>query len=167
MYRTGHDIARRQLGIVMNRLHESVTRAVDQDRPLAAQGFGAQGRRVEARIERGRVELDEFRVLDFGTEPRGHRHRLALSPGRRRGQREQTASPAHGEDGLIGLDFNRFARGGARDRTGTITILAGDQARRCPAIADLDMPGGPHGGDQGLHDRGASPVAGHTGDAVA
>ena len=161
----GDDIARGQLGIGVDRLHEAQARAVDQGRAFAAQGFGAQGRRVEAGIEGGGVELDEFGVLDHRAQTGRHGHGLALGSGRRGGQREEAARPAHGEDRGLGLDRFGAAVRCFRLRAGAVGVIT-KQGDSFPAVADVDVAGGADGADQRRHDRRAGAIALHPGDAV-
>ena len=51
--------------------------AVDDDRALAAQRLGGERRRVAADVDRGRMELHEFRIGDQRAGARRHGEALA------------------------------------------------------------------------------------------
>ena len=133
---------------------------VDQDGPFTAQRFGAQGRRIEAGIERGRVELHEFRITDHRAQTGRHGHGLALRDRRCGGQGEQAAGAAHGEQGGVGLDGFDLTVRALRNGTGAGGGIA-RQRNRLPAITHLDVSGGANRLDQRRHDRRAGTIALH------
>ncbi len=61
------DIARSEFGILVLTNHKTFACRIDQVGTMPAQGFGCQRGRILADIERGGVELDEFRVSDDGS----------------------------------------------------------------------------------------------------
>ena len=74
--RARDDVARRQLraGRVQ---HEALAGLVDEHGAFAAHGFADQRRRPRRAVERGRVELHEFEIGEFGAGARGEREALA------------------------------------------------------------------------------------------
>ena len=71
-----HHVARRKLS-ARNIGHEAPAGLVDQDRAVAPHRLADKRRRSNRHIERGRMELDELEVGQFGPGPGGEREALA------------------------------------------------------------------------------------------
>ena len=74
--RARHHVARLELAAAVAR-HEPFAGVVDQDRAFAAHRLAHQRHRVEADIERGRVELHELHVGERRTGTGGERQSLS------------------------------------------------------------------------------------------
>ena len=92
--RAGDDIARRKLGVGMHFEHKPFAQRIDQRRAFAPQRLGGQRRGIAAHINRGRMELHEFRIGDLGPCPRRHADHLTANPWRVGRHREQAARAA-------------------------------------------------------------------------
>ena len=68
----GDDVARRQLGIVVESGHEALAAFIDQDRAFTAQRLGGQRRGIPSHRDGGGMELHEFRIGDQGAGARRH-----------------------------------------------------------------------------------------------
>ncbi len=160
----GDDIARRQFAVRMVVEDEAAAVPGNQRGAFAAQGFGGQRRRVLAEIERGWVELDEFRIGDDRTGQRRHGHAFAAQVCRVGGHREQAARTTRGQDGDGGIDLDGLAivfDQGANDGA----FVGRNQAQRMGAFPDLDRRGFQRGRDDGFEDLLAGQVAADAGDA--
>ena len=95
--------------------HETLARAIDQHRALAAQGFGCERGGIAADVDGGRMELHEFGIGDDGAGARRHRQPDAARLGRIGGHPIELADAAGGEHGCAGGEFFGLACGTARD----------------------------------------------------
>ncbi|MNS34540.1 hypothetical protein D3C72_666680 [compost metagenome] len=145
VHRPRHDVSRGQIGVFVRAQQEGAG-PIDQPRPLAAQGFGGQGRRVQPDINRGGVKLHELRVEDFSPGPIGQGQPLAAQGGRIGRHFIEPADAAGGQHHGRGEDLvhpasSPFDQGAAHP---TVHVL--DQAAQPSVLPDLDMFGGPRGG---------------------
>ena len=77
------DVARRELGIGVDRRHEALAAIVEQHGACAAQRLGQEGQGIARDRERRRVELHEFEVGEAHAAARGggEARAAATSPG--------------------------------------------------------------------------------------
>jgi hypothetical protein len=124
---------------------------------VAAQGLGRQRHRVEADVDGGRVELDEFRVEDLGARRPGQGHSLALQGHRRGRASEQTARAAGRQDDSRGDHFNQGAvLFDHRATDASARVL--NQGAQTGAFPDRDVRGSPCRGDQSRQNRAPGTV---------
>ncbi len=88
------DVAGRQFRVLVQRRHEPLSGAIDQNGALAAQGFGGQRRGIAADVDGGGMELHEFGVGDPRPGARAHGQRRARRLRRIGGQRIERADAA-------------------------------------------------------------------------
>ena len=94
----GDDIARRQLGIGMQALHEALAGGVDEDGTFAAQGFGGQWRGIDIGVDGGGMELHELGVGNHGAGAGREGDGLAARVGRIGGDIVKRTDAAGGDD---------------------------------------------------------------------
>ena len=115
------DVARRQFGVLVQRGHEALARAIDENRALAAQSFGRQRRRIAADVDGGRVELHEFGVGDARAGARREGQSRAVGLRRIGGEgvkRADAAGRQHDGARGEGVAARRRRRGRTRRRRG-------------------------------------------------
>ena len=160
VHRPRHDVPRRQIGVRMIAQQEGAA-AIDQPRPLAAQGLGRQRRRVQSHIDGRRMELHELGVQHLGPGLPGQRQPLAAQ-GRWIGRRlEQAADPPGGQHHGGGEHFVQAAASAFDHRAAHPTVHVADQAAQPAVFPDLNGLRGPRGGDHGRQYGPARAVAAH------
>ena len=110
--RARDDVARREFGAGLVR-HETLAGVVDQDRAVAAHGFGQQRHRARRPVEGGRVKLDELEIGELCARTRRQRQPLAEAAGRVGAVEKQTADAAGRDHDAAGIDH---AAGRVRSR---------------------------------------------------
>ena len=162
------DVARRKLGERMLCQHEALALGVDQRRAFAAQRFGRKRRRIAADHDRGRMELDEFRIADDRAGARGDRKAKPARFLRIGGHRIKMADAAGGEHHGAGGNVDR-TRGNivglAQLQAGDRVVL-GQQRFGDKTFEHADARRFPHGVGQRRDDRLAGHVAAHMHDAA-
>ena len=172
--RLGHDVARRQVGQLVDALHEPVALEVDEEGALAAHGLGDQrllAAGLGAEVHHGRVELDELQVAEGGAGAQGQRHAVAGRDRRVGGLGEHLAEATRGEHD-----------GPAADRADSVALALADHVQGDPGYAavvgeqqvdgervldHLDLGCPLDRGDQRPLDLGAGGVAAGVRDPVA
>ena len=99
--RLGDDVARREIGQLVDPGHQPAALPVDQEGALATYGLGDQrllALRVGSQPHHGRVELHELQVTEPGTGAERERHAVSRGDGRVRGLGEHLTEPAAGQD---------------------------------------------------------------------
>ena len=172
--RLGHHVARREVGELVDALHEAVALEVDEERALAADRLGDQrllAAGVGAEVHHGGVELHELEVADRGAGTQRDRRTV---PGRDRGVgglREDLPEPAagqhdraavHGADAVV-LALAHHVQGEPGDRA----VRVEQQVDGQRVLDDLDLGCGLDGRVEGPLDLRARGVAAGVGDAVA
>ena len=168
------DVAGRQVGQLVDALHEPVALPVDEEGTLAAHGLGDQRlltARVGAEPHHRRVELDELQVAEHCAGAVGKRHPVARRDRGVRGLREDLPETAAGEDDgstpdrahpvvlALAHDVQRHA--------GHAAVVGQQEVDGEGVLDDLDLGGPGHGRDEGTLDLGPGGVAAGMGDAVA
>ena len=153
----GDDAAGGELGVGVDAGHEAVAAGVEQDRALAAEGFGNEEGGAVAGDERGGVELHELDVADDRAGAEREAESVGGGAGRIGRVAVEGAGAAGGEDRRAGLDRRRFA-GGVFDHRAGAAAGVDDQLARPRADAEIEAGLRRFGGECGL-DVEARPVA--------
>ena len=172
--RLGHDVARGQVGELVDALHEPVALEVDEEGAFATDRLGDEwllAAGVGAEVHDRRVELHELQVAQGGPGPQGEGHAVA---GRHRGVgglREHLAETTGGEHHGPAVDradavadpLADHVQGHPRDAP----VLGEQQVDREGVLDHLDLGRSLDRGDQGPLDLGPGGVAAGVRDPVA
>ncbi len=167
-----HDVARRKLGHGMTAQHEAFAPAVDEDRALAAQGFGGERRGVAADGDGGGMELHEFGVGDERARACGHGKPVALRRGGIGGHGVKRAHASGRQHHMARADENERARLALVPAMGlgedaAHAPLMECQRARTMAREHADRGRGRHRAAERGDDRFARAIAAHAHDARA
>ncbi len=171
--RLGDDIARSQVGQLVDALHEPVAVPVDEERTLAADRLGDQRllpARVRAQPHHGGVELHELQVAQHRAGAVGDGHPVAGRHRGVRGLREDLPEAAAGQDHgpapngthAVALALAHHVEGDAGDAA----VLGRQQVDGQGVLDDLDLGSARDGGEEGALDLGAGGVPSRVGDPV-
>ena len=162
--RARDDVAGRKFGAGLVR-HEALPGVVDQDRAVAAHGFGHQRHRTRRPVEGGRVKLDELEIGEYRACTRRQRQSLAEATGRVGTVQKQPADATCGDHDAAGIDHQRTLR--VHGEHALDGIVLDDQAPRLDAFKQGNRRTAAHRCDQCAHDFASGAIAGGVHDPVA
>ena len=133
----GDNVARREVAVRMQSLHEALAFAVDEQRAVAAQGFRCERGRVVADVDGRRMELHEFGIGQQRTRARRNGETDAARFRRIGGHRVEVADAAGSEHDGAGGQGDEPAGGVTRLRAHD-RALCNDQFFRRQSFHHMD-----------------------------
>jgi hypothetical protein len=158
--RTRHHVARRKLGVLVDRAHEAVAAGIDEQCAFAAQRFSRERCGVASDIDGGGMELHEFGIGDHSSGPSGNGDAFAARLARVGGDGVDLAG-ASGCKHNSGCGQDELPRSSVHvgKLDGLDAPIAKYQIARRIALKYGNRGRLPHRGEQRMHDGAARGIA--------